>query len=178
MTQPAPTISAPTGIDVPVAAALLMSIVMTLTVGLALGFEHIGGYLPCKLCLEQRTPYYVRAPLMLLTAYAGAAGAPRKLIRIALLVGAVIAAISLFLGVKHAGVEYGWWAGPTDCGAVVAPAGGNGQGVLDQLNTVIPPSCDAAAWRDPVLRLSFAGWNAIISAGLLLVALRGAASKT
>ncbi len=60
---------------------------------------------------------------------------------------------------------------------MAAPAGGNGQGVLDQLNNVVPPSCDAAAWRDPILRLSFAGWNAIISAGLLFLALRGAASK-
>jgi disulfide bond formation protein DsbB len=178
MTQPTHTLTARTTIDTPVAAALLMSMAMALTVGLALGFEHIGGYLPCKLCLEQRMPYYIGAPLMLLTAYAGAAGAPASLIRIALLVGAAIAAFSLYLGVKHTGVEYGWWAGPTDCGAVVAPAGGGGQGVLDQLNTIIPPSCDKAAWRDPVLRLSFAGWNAIISAALLLVALRGALSRS
>lgn len=157
-----------------VSAAFALAVVMASTVGLALGFEHIGGYIPCKLCLEQRIPYYIGAPLMLVTAYAGAAGASPRLVRALLLVGALILAVSLFLGVKHAGVEYGWWAGPTDCGAVAAPVTGGGAGVLDQLNTYIPPSCDKAAWRDPVLRLSFAGWNAIISAVLLTVALRGA----
>ena len=43
---------------------------MAATVGTALGFEHIGGYIPCKLCLEQRTPYYVGVPLMALAALA------------------------------------------------------------------------------------------------------------
>ena len=39
---------------------------MAATVGTALGFQHLGGYIPCKLCLEQRTPYYVGVPLMAL----------------------------------------------------------------------------------------------------------------
>ena len=39
---------------------------MAATVGTALGFQHIGGYIPCKLCLEQRMPYYVGVPLMAL----------------------------------------------------------------------------------------------------------------
>jgi disulfide bond formation protein DsbB len=170
--------TARTDIDVPVATALLLSIAMAITVGMALGFQHIGGYIPCKLCLEQRIPYYVGAPLMLATAYAGAAGTSPRIVKLLLLIGAIIAAVSLYLGVKHAGVEYGWWAGPTDCGAVAAPAAGGGAGVLDQLDEFVPPSCDKAAWRDPLLRLSFAGWNAVISALLLVVALRGAASRS
>lgn len=160
-----------------VATAIVTGVVMAATVGLALGFEHIGGYIPCKLCLQQRLPYYIGAPLMLVTAYAGAAGASPKLVRALLWLGAIVLAVSVFLGVKHAGVEYGWWAGPTDCGSVAAPATGGGAGVLDQLNTYIPPSCDKAAWRDPVLRLSFAGWNAVISAALLIFTLRGVMKK-
>ena len=168
--------TARTSIDAPVATALLLAIAMALTVGMALGFQYFG-YIPCKLCLQQRIPYYVGAPLMLVTAYLGAAGASSRVVRLLLLLGAAIAAVSLFLGLKHAGVEYGWWAGPTDCGAVAAPAGGGGAGVLDQLNEFVPPSCDKAAWRDPVLRLSFAGWNAVISLVLLVLALRGATSR-
>jgi len=162
--------------DRPVAAAIIVAVVMAGTVGLALGFQHIGGYIPCKLCLQQRWPYYIGAPLMALTAYAGAAGVSPKMLRGLLLIGALILAVSLFLGVRHAGVEWGWWAGPTDCGSV-APVDTGGKGVLDALNTVIPPSCDTAAWRDPLLRLSFAGWNAVISLVLLLVALRGALKR-
>ena len=31
----------------------------------ALAFEHIGGYQPCKLCLEQRLPWYFGIPLIM-----------------------------------------------------------------------------------------------------------------
>ena len=42
-------------------------------VGTALGFQHLGGYIPCKLCLEQRTPYYVGVPLMAVALLSSAA---------------------------------------------------------------------------------------------------------
>lgn len=152
--------------------ALFLAVVMAATVLTALGFQHIGGYIPCKLCLEQRWPYYVGAPLMALAALSGGIGGSSKLTRGLLVVGGVIMAISLYLGVKHAGVEWGWWAGPTDCGAVTGIDTG-GKGVLDALDTVVPPSCDKAALR--VLGLSFAGWNAVVSFVLMLIAFRGAA---
>jgi disulfide bond formation protein DsbB len=47
--------------------------------------------------------------------------------------------------------------------------------VLDQIDQVVPPSCDKASLR--VLGLSFAGWNAVASLVLMLVALRGAAKQ-
>src|SRR5690606_14944092 len=39
---------------------------MAVTVGTALGFQHIGGFMPCKLCLEQRVPFYIGVPVMVL----------------------------------------------------------------------------------------------------------------
>jgi len=156
-----------------VATALVLAVVMAATVGLALGFQHIGGYIPCKLCLEQRLPYYIGAPLMVITAYAGAWGVSNGSLRLLLLLGAIVLAVSLFLGVKHTGIEYGWWAGPTDCGAVAPGIDTGGKGLLDALDSYHAPSCDKAAWRDPVTTLSFAGWNAVISFILLLVAVNG-----
>lgn len=161
--------------DTPVTTAFVVGIVLAATVGLALGFQHIGGYIPCKLCLQQRWPYYIGAPLALLTAYMGGAGVSPKVLKFLLILLAIVLAVGVFLGVKHAGVEYGWWAGPTDCGAVAPGIDTGGKGVLDALNSVVPPSCDKPAWQDPILRLSFAGWNAIISFVLLLVTLRGIA---
>ena len=38
------------------AASLIATLGMAATVGGALAFEHIGGYIPCALCLMQRTP--------------------------------------------------------------------------------------------------------------------------
>jgi len=48
------------------ALAAALAIGMALVVGGALAFEHIGGYIPCALCLQQRTPYYVGIPVALL----------------------------------------------------------------------------------------------------------------
>ena len=53
------------------------------------------------------------------------------------------------------------------------PAAG---GVLDAIDSVVPPSCDKAALR--ILGLSFAGWNAIASLVLALVAFRGACAPS
>ena len=39
---------------------------MIITIGSALAFEHIGGFAPCALCLEQRVPYYWGMPIVAL----------------------------------------------------------------------------------------------------------------
>lgn len=155
--------------------ALFLAAAMAATVGGALGFEHIGGYIPCKLCLAQRVPYYVGVPLMLLTALSAAIRLPAVVTRGLLLLGALLMVYSLYLGINHSGVEWGWWAGPTDCGAVSAPAGGGTGGVLDAIDAFVPPSCDKAAGR--FLGLSFAGWNAVSSLILVVLAFRGAFTR-
>jgi disulfide bond formation protein DsbB len=154
--------------------AIFLTVAMAAVVGGALGFEHIGHYIPCKLCLEQRIPYYVGVPVMALAAISATLRWPPVVTRLLLLVGGLLMAWGLFLAVQHSGVEWGWWAGPTDCG-VVAPVDTGGKGVLDAINTFVPPSCDQAALR--VLGLSFAGWNAIASLILAAVAFRGAFKK-
>jgi disulfide bond formation protein DsbB len=155
--------------------ALFLAAAMAATVGGALGFQHLGGYIPCKLCYEQRIPYYVGAPLMLVAFLAAVLRLPAVFTRGLLLAGALLMVYGLYLGVYHSGVEWGFWPGPTDCGMVVAPADTGGNGVLDSLNSVVPPSCDKAALR--ILGLSLAGWNAIASFVLAILAFRGAAAK-
>lgn len=150
------------------ARALFLALAMAATVGVALGFEHIGGYIPCKLCLEQRWPYYLGAPLMAFAALSATLRWPSALTRGLLVLGGLLMVYSLHLGVRHSGVEWGYWAGPADCGAV---AGGNtsgNNGILDAIDAFVPPSCDKAALR--VLGLSFAGWNAVVSLALAVVA--------
>ncbi len=140
-------------------ALALLALGMMVTVGTALGFQHLAGYLPCKLCVEQRTPYYIGAPIMALGFVGALMNAPALIVRGFLLVGALLMTWSLYLAVFHAGVEWGWWAGPTDCGVVVAPT--TSGSLLDALDAVVPPACDQAAGR--FLGLSFAGWNALAS---------------
>jgi len=150
-------------------AALALFLGMAATVGGALLFEHWGGYIPCALCLEQRVPYYLGLPVAGAAALAAILRAPAALTRGLLAVAGLLMLWGAYQGAFHAGVEWGWWAGPTDCGAVAAPADTGGQGVLDALDEVIPPSCDQAALR--ILGLSLAGWNFLIALGLGLIAL-------
>jgi disulfide bond formation protein DsbB len=94
--------------------------------------------------------------------------------RIALGALALVFVISALLGAYHAGVEWGWFAGPNDCGGAAPPAAASTADFLRQLQTTRVVSCTDAAWR--LLGLSLAGWNAVASvglAGLALVAARG-----
>ncbi|MBR2690184.1 MAG: disulfide bond formation protein B [Aquamicrobium sp.] len=152
--------------------AAFLTVAMAATVGSALAFQYIGGYIPCKLCYEQRIPYYVGAPLMLLAVLAAVFKLPVWITRALLIVGGLLMVYGLYLGVFHSGVEWGWWPGPTDCTNVAGPVDTGGNGVLDALDKFVPPSCDKAALR--ILGLSLAGWNAIASVILAAVAFRGA----
>lgn len=162
----------PTGFRQTLSAALV-GLGMAATVGGALLFQHVGGYIPCALCLEQRTPHYIGIPLALAAFAAARLRAPAWLTRSLLLLVAVLMIWSVGLGVYHAGVEWGFWAGPADCAAT---GGVDLSGdLLSSLDTTRPPSCTEAALR--ILGLSLAGWNAILSSLLALIALRGAFAR-
>src|SRR5690606_19682452 len=152
--------------------ALFLAVAMAAVVGSALAFQYIGGYIPCKLCYEQRIPYYVGVPLMLLAALASRLRAPAWVTRALLAIGGLLMLYGLCLGVYHSGVEWAWWPGPADCTNVAGPVDTGGNGVLDALDKFVPPSCDKAALR--ILGLSMAGWNVIASLILAIVAFRGA----
>ena len=149
--------------------ALVMLLIATAAISAALAFQHLGGYQPCALCLMQRTPYYVGVPVAAAAAIAAGMRAPRLVV---VLLFAGFAALMLYnagLAVYHAGVEWRFWEGPAAC----APSVGvnSAADMLNQL-TMHAPSCTDATWR--LLGLSFAGWNAIISAlltGLALLAI-------
>ncbi|PRD44017.1 disulfide bond formation protein B [Phyllobacterium phragmitis] len=160
------SLRAPVGRIQAVAAAFL-AVAMAATVGGALGFEHLGGFLPCKLCLEQRTPYYIGAPLMILALLSHGLKWPGWLTRGLLLIGALLMTYGLALAIFHSGVEWKFWAGPTDCSAATMSITTDAGSLLSDLNAVRPAACDTAAGR--FLGLSFAGWNAVASLILLIV---------
>ena len=146
-----------------------IGVAMAAVVGGALAFEHWGGYIPCALCLQQRVPYYVGAPVMLAAALLALAGR-RGLALAGIVAGGLLMAYAAYLGVYHAGAEWGFWPGPTDCGltqgGVAAMRGGD---VLSQLDATRPPACDEAAGR--FLGLSFAGWQVVAALGLIVACL-------
>jgi disulfide bond formation protein DsbB len=153
-----------------VAAALIVAAVGAAAIGGAWFFEFVLKYQPCPLCLEQRVPYYIGIPLALIVALAAWRGAPRALVIGGLIVLAALMLWTCKIAVFHAGVEWKLWAGPPDCSgaATLGPAGG----LLDRLKDIIVVRCDEAAWR--FLGSSLAGYNAVVSAALAVVALLGA----
>lgn len=149
--------------------AYALALAMAAVVGTALAFEHVGGFIPCALCLEQRTPYYAAVPIALIAGLAATFQGPKLLIRTALFAVGLAMAYGLYLSVFHAGVEWAWWPGPTDC--VTAATSGlttDAGSLLADIDAVTPPACDEAAGR--FIGLSFAGWNAIASLGLAAAA--------
>jgi disulfide bond formation protein DsbB len=150
-------------------ASALVLIVATATILAALAFEHLGGYAPCPLCLEERYAYYFAVPasaLALLLARSDKTGLARSL----LLLIALAFLANVAAGIYHAGVEWKWWAGPGECSGAFELQWGEG-GIVD--TPII--RCDEASWR--FLGLSFAGWNAVVSAFLAAVAAYGASRK-
>ncbi|MEM1377201.1 MAG: disulfide bond formation protein B [Pseudomonadota bacterium] len=143
-------------------AALALAIVMAGVVGAALVFEHGLGYVPCALCLLQREPYYAGAPVALIAAAGAALRWPACVARGGLIIVGLLMAYGALLSAYHAGVEWGWWAGPADC-ATSSTAGvvTDADNLLGAIDAIKPPSCDEAALR--VLGLSFAGWNVLVS---------------
>lgn len=136
----------------------------------ALGFEHLGGYAPCPLCLMQRYAYYAGIPLLFL-AMALVAEMPRLAAFIFLAVALAFLA-NAGLGVYHAGVEWKFWPGPDTCGTAQqlpnSPAD-----LLSGLAQTHVVRCDAPAWT--FAGLSMAGWNAIASLAVSLLTLKAAA---
>ena len=151
-----------------------LALAMAGTVGTALAFEHIGGFIPCALCLEQRLPYYIGVPVMAAALVASMVKMPGALVRVLLMAGAALMAWGLVLGVYHSGVEWHWWAGPTDCTGVAADMPTTTGDLFASMGKR-PPSCDQAAGH--FLGLSFPGWNVLSSLFLMMVALWGATRK-
>jgi disulfide bond formation protein DsbB len=160
-----------TGFNIPAAAAALVAAGAAATVGAARFMQYAMGVLPCELCYKERWPYYGGAALAVV-ALLVARSRPKGGLTAALLgLLALVFVVGAVMGGYHAGVEYKWWPGPTDCTGPVGQAVGLDT-FLKQLETVKVVRCDEVSMR--ILGLSLAAWNAVISAGLALVAAFGA----
>jgi disulfide bond formation protein DsbB len=153
-------------------AALLTAAIAIATLAGAWYMQLVWGLSPCELCLKQRYAYYAIAPLGLLVALAASRGAPRPLLVFGLLLIALFALGNASLGVYHAGVEWGFWQGPTECTGPVGNLGSAGN-LLERLDSVKIVRCDEVQFR--FLGISLAGYNALISALMAVIAVRGMA---
>lgn len=135
--------------------------------GAALFSQYVGGLNPCQMCIWQRWPHGVAIALALIAL----ALAPRRAAAVALYLGALALIVGAGIGAFHAGVELGYWEGPTTC------SGGDVSGLspadlIAKLQAAPLVRCDEVAWS--FLGVSMAGWNAILSLGLAVLTVMAA----
>jgi disulfide bond formation protein DsbB len=151
-------------------AAGLILLIAAATIAGAWIFQAFG-IAPCELCLSERIPYYVGIPAAALTLIF-ALRESKPLMLVGFIALFLIFAFSAGFGVYHAGVEWHFWEGPTACTGSTMTKASSMQDFMNQLRTVKVVRCDAVAIR--ILGLSLAGWNALISAVLSVIAIWGA----
>jgi disulfide bond formation protein DsbB len=154
------------------AAALAITAIAAMTLAGAWFFQLVLDIRPCPLCLEQRYAYYLAIPLGALLAWAATRHAPRGVLVAGLALLALAALANAYLGGYHAGVEWGFWQGPTECSGPVLDLGKAGS-LLENLDKVKVIRCDEVQWR--FLGLSLAGYNVLISLLMAAFAIWGIA---
>jgi disulfide bond formation protein DsbB len=154
-------------------AALAITVISAATLAGAWFFQLVLDIRPCPLCLEQRYAYYLAIPLALLVSFAASRRAPQPVLLAGFAVLLLAALANAWLGGYHAGVEWQFWQGPTDCSGPVVNLGSAGN-LLERLDTVKVVRCDEVQWR--FLGLSLAGYNVLISLAMAMIALWGVVS--
>lgn len=133
-------------------AAALALLGAAAALAVALLAQYGFGLAPCQMCHWQRWPYLAAIPLALV-----ALRWPSRW-----LVGALAALFALDAGLAifHAGVEWKWWTGITEC------SGGGLQATSVEALTAQIMGAPVVRCDEPalvVLGLSMAGWNAVFA---------------
>ena len=134
-------------------ARLLALLVPVALYGGALISQYVGHLYPCEFCWFQRYPHMVAIALAALAFVVP--GRPARAALVALAGVAIL--VSGAIGVFHAGVEYHWWHGFTECTSTMSA----GPLTLDTIMKAPIVRCDVAQWR--LFGISLAGFNAIFS---------------
>lgn len=153
--------------DRPRLLATISLVLGLLTIAGAWGSELFGGLVPCELCLEQRLPYYWGLPVLALVIILWDR-LPRVVFYVAMVLVLAVFAWGLYLATYHAGVEYGFWPGPTSC---TGTGGDISFSDLSNINAAKVVPCDKVQFS--LFGITLAGFNALIT--LAIIAMLGRA---
>jgi disulfide bond formation protein DsbB len=157
--------------DPPLSAAAIVAIVGALTIAAVYYVQYVMLLAPCPLCLEQRVAFYVSVPLAALLWLGAGHGASRKVLTLGFIVILGVMLWNTGLAAYHAGVEWKFWQGPTDCSGPIDNIGSVGN-LMNQLQRISLVRCDEAAMR--VFGISLSGYDVLVSLFLALIAAWGA----
>ncbi len=129
--------------------------------GIALASEYYGGLVPCALCLVERWPYRIAAPLALVGAVL-----PRAWARLVLFLCVLVLLGGVAAGGTHVGVEQGLWPSPLpECAAPNL----SGLSIAERLKRMpATPSmaCEDPTYLIPAIPISMAAMNLILALAL------------
>lgn len=151
--------------------ALVISAAM---LAIAHGFQTFGHLAPCHLCLKQREVYWATMTVSAAAIVAGLTPLRAAGTRTGCAVLALVFAYGVYLAGFHAGAEWHWWKAPVTC-ASTGPVNISALKALLAGGGAHQPVCDQAPWV--FLGLSMAGWNCLISVGLVVVSALAALRK-
>lgn len=156
-------LSLPTGSGADTGAgrvAVAAGLASALLLAAALAFQA-AGYAPCELCILQRWPHLAAAVIGLVVLVIG----PRRWL---VALGLVAALAATLAAGYHAGVEWRLWPGLSACsGSLGDLTALSTTDLMTRLNAAPVVRCDQPALV--ILGLSMAGWNALASAGLVVL---------
>ncbi|HLY79913.1 MAG TPA: disulfide bond formation protein B [Caulobacteraceae bacterium] len=141
---------------------------------IAHGFQTFGHLPPCHLCLEQREVYWIAMAVSVAAIVAGLTPMRGLGTRIGCAALALVFAYGVYLAGFHAGAEWHWWKAPVTC-ASTGPVKLSALKALLAGGGAHQPACDQAAWV--FLGLSMAGWNCLVSVGLVVTSALAALRK-
>jgi len=137
---------------------LLISI---LAISIALIAENFFGYLPCKMCLYQRYPYY--ALIGITTIFVLLKNENNMVL---LLIIEILILTGLFFAIWHVGIENHLLTGPMGCSNII-----NNVDNIEELKTILTNKpivfCDEVNWS--FLGISFAIYNSLLLLVLLTI---------
>ncbi|WP_306251182.1 disulfide bond formation protein B [Parvularcula sp. IMCC14364] len=156
-------------LTIPVRALLICGLASAGLLAAAHLFERVGDLPPCALCLDQREVHWAALAVFVIARGVIVVTNSTRALTIGLIVMILVYGYSTWLSGYHAGVEWKWWPGPETCSATTDLSGPINP--LDALGDTVVP-CTEAAWR--LFGISMAGYNFLISLGLMMLAAAGA----
>jgi disulfide bond formation protein DsbB len=153
----------------PEQGAYLLALLVPSALILAVYIAQYGfGLAPCDMCWWQRYPHFAAIGLAIAAYVTRGTRLGGALVVLAALAIGVSGAIGAF----HAGVEYGWWQGPTACSSTSL-----GSDPLASIMNAPLIRCDTPAWT--LFGVSLAGFNFLISvaSSVLILVLHSRRSK-
>ena len=157
----------------PFAVGSLIFLMSAISLISALIGEHVFGLKPCILCIYQRVPFVVNLALGLMVI--GFAINKRKIMTpLTIKISGISFLFGSIVAMYHTGVERHWWTSFLEACDVsfdnLDPAT-----LLASIEASAPVRCDVIPWADPILGLSMANYNAMMSLGLAIICFISAA---